>query len=145
MRGLRRRVHSKATCWTTYAVPRYGHKPYPCKFCPDRFARSDLLSRHVNKAHGGSGTGGKDGTTRMLTSGVTKKKMGGGGGKSDVQKNGHKPPTRVEVGGLGDSRVRCCRLLTWEDLPYDDGMAGMKWVCFVWHEVVCSLLTVVRR
>ncbi|KAJ8690150.1 hypothetical protein PTI98_011608 [Pleurotus ostreatus] len=28
-----------------------GDKPYKCPFCVDQFARSDLLSRHVNKAH----------------------------------------------------------------------------------------------
>lgn len=29
-----------------------GDKPYACTQCDDRFARSDLLSRHVNKTHG---------------------------------------------------------------------------------------------
>ncbi|KAG6888456.1 hypothetical protein C0995_008131 [Termitomyces sp. Mi166 len=28
-----------------------GDRPYRCHFCPDQFARSDLLSRHVNKCH----------------------------------------------------------------------------------------------
>ncbi|CED82303.1 urate oxidase [Phaffia rhodozyma] len=28
-----------------------GDRPYPCLFCPERFARSDLLSRHRNKFH----------------------------------------------------------------------------------------------
>lgn len=28
-----------------------GDKPYHCKQCPEKFARSDLLSRHVNKNH----------------------------------------------------------------------------------------------
>ncbi|KAF4586537.1 hypothetical protein EYR38_010816 [Pleurotus pulmonarius] len=28
-----------------------GDKPYKCQFCADQFARSDLLSRHVNKLH----------------------------------------------------------------------------------------------
>ncbi|KAG6905333.1 hypothetical protein DXG01_003389 [Tephrocybe rancida] len=28
-----------------------GDRPYKCQFCPDQFARSDLLSRHVNKCH----------------------------------------------------------------------------------------------
>ncbi|KNZ80344.1 Regulatory protein MIG1 [Termitomyces sp. J132] len=32
-------------------TPDTGDRPYRCQFCPDQFARSDLLSRHVNKAH----------------------------------------------------------------------------------------------
>jgi uncharacterized C2H2 Zn-finger protein len=34
-----------------------GDKPYQCKECPEKFARSDLLSRHVNKTHGSPGEG----------------------------------------------------------------------------------------
>jgi uncharacterized C2H2 Zn-finger protein len=28
-----------------------GDRPYKCQYCGDQFARSDLLSRHVNKCH----------------------------------------------------------------------------------------------
>ncbi|KAJ8487760.1 hypothetical protein ONZ45_g14211 [Pleurotus djamor] len=30
-----------------------GDRPYKCQYCGDQFARSDLLSRHVNKCHAG--------------------------------------------------------------------------------------------
>ncbi|KAG8935364.1 hypothetical protein FRC02_008169 [Tulasnella sp. 418] len=32
-----------------------GDRPYKCNQCGDQFARSDLLSRHVNKCHSGQG------------------------------------------------------------------------------------------
>lgn len=47
-------------CSATFTRPQHvgrhlrahtGDRPYECKECPLRFARSDLLSRHVNKAH----------------------------------------------------------------------------------------------
>lgn len=47
-------------CSATFTRPQHvgrhlrahtGDRPYACKECPLRFARSDLLSRHVNKAH----------------------------------------------------------------------------------------------
>ncbi|KAF8987049.1 hypothetical protein BDQ17DRAFT_1435876 [Cyathus striatus] len=31
--------------------PHTGDRPYKCQYCGDQFARSDLLSRHVNKCH----------------------------------------------------------------------------------------------
>lgn len=31
--------------------PDTGDRPYKCQHCGDAFARSDLLSRHVNKCH----------------------------------------------------------------------------------------------
>lgn len=55
--------HSSLTpqlCSATFTRPQHvgrhlrahtGDRPYECKECPLRFARSDLLSRHVNKAH----------------------------------------------------------------------------------------------
>jgi uncharacterized C2H2 Zn-finger protein len=112
-----------------------GDKPYPCKFCPDRFARSDLLSRHVNKAHGGpGGTGnGASGTTKSLTAAAAaKKKMGVSGRTGGVQKDGQQrqqqqqrqqSPPRAEVGGFGE---RNSQDDDWEDMPYDDGMTSIK-------------------
>lgn len=60
-------------CSATFTRPQHvgrhlrahtGDRPYECKECPLRFARSDLLSRHVNKAHpkpdGHGGDKGKD-------------------------------------------------------------------------------------
>ncbi|KAF7311693.1 Zinc finger/binuclear cluster transcriptional regulator [Mycena indigotica] len=46
-----------------------GDRPYKCVHCGDQFARSDLLSRHVNKCHagaskaGGASSGRRKGTT----------------------------------------------------------------------------------
>lgn len=47
-------------CSATFTRPQHvarhmrshtGDRPYACQMCGDRFARSDLLSRHVNKCH----------------------------------------------------------------------------------------------
>lgn len=47
-------------CSATFTRPQHvarhmrshtGDRPYGCQMCGDRFARSDLLSRHVNKCH----------------------------------------------------------------------------------------------
>ncbi|WWC66360.1 uncharacterized protein I206_100261 [Kwoniella pini CBS 10737] len=52
--------HKCPLCSATFTRPQHvgrhlrahtGDRPYECKQCPLRFARSDLLSRHVNKAH----------------------------------------------------------------------------------------------
>lgn len=60
--------HSSSTCRTPYEIPYVpsslaspsflkdhhadtGDRPYKCQHCGDQFARSDLLSRHVNKCH----------------------------------------------------------------------------------------------
>ncbi|KAG5735305.1 Regulatory protein MIG1 [Termitomyces sp. T112] len=52
--------HKCPVCDATFTRPQHvarhmrshtGDRPYRCQFCPDQFARSDLLSRHVNKAH----------------------------------------------------------------------------------------------
>ncbi|WWC86212.1 uncharacterized protein L201_001085 [Kwoniella dendrophila CBS 6074] len=52
--------HKCPLCSATFTRPQHvgrhlrahtGDRPYECKECPLRFARSDLLSRHVNKAH----------------------------------------------------------------------------------------------
>ncbi|WWC58596.1 uncharacterized protein I303_101139 [Kwoniella dejecticola CBS 10117] len=52
--------HKCPLCSATFTRPQHvgrhlrahtGDRPYECKHCPLRFARSDLLSRHVNKAH----------------------------------------------------------------------------------------------
>jgi uncharacterized C2H2 Zn-finger protein len=49
-----------------------GDKPYHCKECPEKFARSDLLSRHVNKTHGpAEGEDGK-GNGRNVVANKTK-------------------------------------------------------------------------
>ncbi|THH31199.1 hypothetical protein EUX98_g2965 [Antrodiella citrinella] len=36
---------------SSLVVPDTGDRPYKCQHCGDQFARSDLLSRHVNKCH----------------------------------------------------------------------------------------------
>ncbi|WVN90308.1 uncharacterized protein L203_105544 [Cryptococcus depauperatus CBS 7841] len=52
--------HKCPLCSATFTRPQHvgrhlrahtGDRPYECKECPLRFARSDLLSRHVNKTH----------------------------------------------------------------------------------------------
>ncbi|WVQ71202.1 hypothetical protein IAR50_000727 [Cryptococcus sp. DSM 104548] len=52
--------HKCPLCSATFTRPQHvgrhlrahtGDRPYACKECPLKFARSDLLSRHVNKAH----------------------------------------------------------------------------------------------
>lgn len=57
-------------CSATFTRPQHvarhmrshtGDRPYACQTCGDRFARSDLLSRHVNKCHT---PGGLANTTR---------------------------------------------------------------------------------
>ena len=61
-------LHSSSTCRSPYEIPYVpsplhlstflknphtdtGDRPYKCQHCGDQFARSDLLSRHVNKCH----------------------------------------------------------------------------------------------
>ncbi|KAL7421048.1 hypothetical protein Q5752_003932 [Cryptotrichosporon argae] len=78
--------HKCPMCSATFTRPQHvgrhlrahtGDRPYECKDCPLKFARSDLLSRHVNKAHpkpdGGDGKGGAGGA-------------GAGSGAKDVRK-----------------------------------------------------------
>ncbi|QRV74982.1 Fungal Zn(2)-Cys(6) binuclear cluster domain [Ceratobasidium sp. AG-Ba] len=52
--------HMCPVCSATFTRPQHvarhmrshtGDRPYGCQMCGDRFARSDLLSRHVNKCH----------------------------------------------------------------------------------------------
>ncbi|KAH7341406.1 hypothetical protein B0J17DRAFT_259391 [Rhizoctonia solani] len=52
--------HMCPVCSATFTRPQHvarhmrshtGDRPYACQTCGDRFARSDLLSRHVNKCH----------------------------------------------------------------------------------------------
>ncbi|KIM37314.1 hypothetical protein M413DRAFT_277287 [Hebeloma cylindrosporum] len=52
--------HKCPVCQATFTRPQHvarhmrshtGDRPYKCQFCGDQFARSDLLSRHVNKCH----------------------------------------------------------------------------------------------
>lgn len=52
--------HKCPVCSSTFTRPQHvarhmrshtGDRPYECTHCGDRFARSDLLSRHVNKCH----------------------------------------------------------------------------------------------
>ncbi|KAJ7026365.1 hypothetical protein C8F04DRAFT_1296951 [Mycena alexandri] len=67
--------HKCPVCQATFTRPQHvarhmrshtGDRPYKCQHCGDQFARSDLLSRHVNKCHaaeksllqGGGGAGG---------------------------------------------------------------------------------------
>lgn len=58
--SLTQLLRSPQLCSATFTRPQHvgrhlrahtGDRPYECKECPLRFARSDLLSRHVNKAH----------------------------------------------------------------------------------------------
>ncbi|KAH7884872.1 hypothetical protein F5I97DRAFT_1512756 [Phlebopus sp. FC_14] len=53
--------HKCPVCQATFTRPQHvarhmrshtGDRPYKCQYCGDQFARSDLLSRHVNKCHG---------------------------------------------------------------------------------------------
>ncbi|KAF9469140.1 hypothetical protein BDZ94DRAFT_358354 [Collybia nuda] len=41
------RLHHVARHMRTHT----GDRPYKCRYCGDQFARSDLLSRHINKCH----------------------------------------------------------------------------------------------
>jgi uncharacterized C2H2 Zn-finger protein len=52
--------HKCPVCQATFTRPQHvarhirshtGDRPYKCQYCGDQFARSDLLSRHVNKCH----------------------------------------------------------------------------------------------
>lgn len=52
--------HQCSVCQATFTRPQHvarhmrshtGDRPYKCEHCGDQFARSDLLSRHVNKCH----------------------------------------------------------------------------------------------
>ncbi|KAI0090199.1 hypothetical protein BDY19DRAFT_938969 [Irpex rosettiformis] len=52
--------HKCPVCSSTFTRPQHvarhmrshtGDRPYKCQHCGDQFARSDLLSRHVNKCH----------------------------------------------------------------------------------------------
>ncbi|KAI6035729.1 hypothetical protein EDC04DRAFT_2704655 [Pisolithus marmoratus] len=52
--------HKCPVCQATFTRPQHvarhmrshtGDRPYKCQHCGDQFARSDLLSRHVNKCH----------------------------------------------------------------------------------------------
>ncbi|KAF8815856.1 hypothetical protein BYT27DRAFT_7190878 [Phlegmacium glaucopus] len=52
--------HKCPVCEATFTRPQHvarhmrshtGDRPYKCQYCGDQFARSDLLSRHVNKCH----------------------------------------------------------------------------------------------
>ncbi|KAJ7581893.1 hypothetical protein C8J56DRAFT_958454 [Mycena floridula] len=55
--------HKCPVCEATFTRPQHvarhmrshtGDRPYKCQHCGDQFARSDLLSRHVNKCHAGA-------------------------------------------------------------------------------------------
>ncbi|KAI0656366.1 hypothetical protein C8Q70DRAFT_331473 [Cubamyces menziesii] len=52
--------HKCPVCQSTFTRPQHvarhmrshtGDRPYKCQHCGDQFARSDLLSRHINKCH----------------------------------------------------------------------------------------------
>lgn len=52
--------HKCPVCQATFTRPQHvarhmrshtGDRPYKCQYCGDQFARSDLLSRHINKCH----------------------------------------------------------------------------------------------
>ena len=68
MPRLQRNFHSSSACGPAHEIPSVsftrtclnlthpktidtGDRPYKCQHCGDQFARSDLLSRHVNKCH----------------------------------------------------------------------------------------------
>ncbi|KAJ9106252.1 hypothetical protein QFC21_001397 [Naganishia friedmannii] len=68
-------------CGATFTRPQHvgrhmrshtGDKPYQCKECPEKFARSDLLSRHVNKTHGSPGEGDGKGNGKLGAGGRKK-------------------------------------------------------------------------
>ncbi|KAK7447662.1 hypothetical protein VKT23_013918 [Stygiomarasmius scandens] len=57
-------VSSPFACGQSWASPNTGDRPYKCQHCGDQFARSDLLSRHVNKCHAGEKPLNSNGNTR---------------------------------------------------------------------------------
>ncbi|KAH6901290.1 hypothetical protein BKA70DRAFT_1310186 [Coprinopsis sp. MPI-PUGE-AT-0042] len=72
--------HKCPVCQATFTRPQHvarhmrshtGDRPYKCQYCGDQFARSDLLSRHVNKCHAnekplpGATNGRRKGTTSL--------------------------------------------------------------------------------
>ncbi|KAK0199441.1 putative zinc finger/binuclear cluster transcriptional regulator [Desarmillaria ectypa] len=57
--------HKCPVCQATFTRPQHvarhmrshtGDRPYKCTHCGDQFARSDLLSRHINKCHASAST-----------------------------------------------------------------------------------------
>ncbi|KAG8742208.1 hypothetical protein FRC12_015421, partial [Ceratobasidium sp. 428] len=79
--------HMCPVCSATFTRPQHvarhmrshtGDRPYGCQMCGDRFARSDLLSRHVNKCHTPGGlantTGRKGQASRAQAAADDKKK-----------------------------------------------------------------------
>ncbi|KAJ7048382.1 hypothetical protein C8F01DRAFT_112183 [Mycena amicta] len=63
--------HKCPVCQATFTRPQHvarhmrshtGDRPYKCVHCGDQFARSDLLSRHVNKCHAGAAKSGSSST-----------------------------------------------------------------------------------
>ncbi|KAG9091301.1 hypothetical protein FRC06_000629 [Ceratobasidium sp. 370] len=78
--------HMCPVCSATFTRPQHvarhmrshtGDRPYGCQMCGDRFARSDLLSRHVNKCHtpgGLANTTGRKGQSRAQTAADDKRR-----------------------------------------------------------------------
>ncbi|KAG7091688.1 hypothetical protein E1B28_010710 [Marasmius oreades] len=75
--------HKCPVCQATFTRPQHvarhmrshtGDRPYKCQHCGDQFARSDLLSRHVNKCHAGekATVGGAPPTGRRKGSSATR-------------------------------------------------------------------------
>ncbi|KAF7320612.1 Zinc finger/binuclear cluster transcriptional regulator [Mycena chlorophos] len=74
-------------CQATFTRPQHvarhmrshtGDRPYKCVHCGDQFARSDLLSRHINKCHGGAsktGGNGSNGKRKAASSRATTSKQ----------------------------------------------------------------------
>ncbi|KAH7929236.1 hypothetical protein BV22DRAFT_1003039 [Leucogyrophana mollusca] len=65
--------HKCPVCQATFTRPQHvarhmrshtGDRPYKCQYCGDQFARSDLLSRHVNKCHANEKPASNTTTTR---------------------------------------------------------------------------------
>ncbi|KDQ24157.1 hypothetical protein PLEOSDRAFT_1090687 [Pleurotus ostreatus PC15] len=76
--------HQCSVCQATFTRPQHaarhmrshtGDKPYKCPFCADQFARSDLLSRHVNKAHASEKPSSGSATQKKAASRATTSKQ----------------------------------------------------------------------
>ncbi|KAL1742441.1 hypothetical protein HDZ31DRAFT_84131 [Schizophyllum fasciatum] len=75
--------HKCSVCQATFTRPQHvarhmrshtGDRPYKCPQCGDQFARSDLLSRHVNKCHPEHKEGDTGGATQQAASSAGRRK-----------------------------------------------------------------------
>ena len=89
MPRLQRNLHSSSTCSSPHEISSVslsslspldpfsphtdtGDRPYKCQHCGDQFARSDLLSRHVNKCHSSEKPSGAPNNRRKGSTSATR-------------------------------------------------------------------------